>query len=260
MASEPNGPNQQNPGGLRSMVDQVKGMVQSLGPTNGPEDDFLPSFDDPTAEPVEAQPAEAIPLAEVPAESPVAEAAPAALAPCPICGASRSPGTQSCMDCGYFFTDDGVVGVAAAAPTGNGPPVRVRERYELLGKIGEREGVTRYRARDLGLSGNDNIPVTILKQAAPESEAAPTVPVEATPIGEAPVAEDEELLPSFEEFPGTLTGPATEVLAAQPVWPSAAWERNLLDSIEHPGLPAVLDTFFEDGFQYVVEEVPAGRS
>lgn len=256
MASEPNGPTQQKPGGLRSMVDQVKGMVQSLGPTNGPEEEYLPSFDLPSAAPAEAQPAEAVPMAAM-AE---AEAEPVALAPCPVCGATRTPGTPCCMDCGYFFTDNGVVagGVAVAAAASSSTPIRVKDRYELLGVIGEREGVTRYRGRDLGLSGNDNISVVVLKQAAPESAAVPAAPIEAGPIEAIPVADDEDFLPSFDEIPSAGAGPTTEVTTV-PVWPNADWERNMLDSIEHPGLPTVLDTFFEDGFQYVVEEVPVGQ-
>jgi serine/threonine protein phosphatase PrpC len=126
--------------------------------------------------------------------------------------------------------------------------------------VGERGGVSRYRGRDLGLSGNENIPVMLLREAMPETQAAPAAPVEATPIEAVPLAADEEILPGFDDAPVASFGPATEVLPAKPIWPSAAWESSLLDCIEHPGLPTILDTFFENGFQYVVEEIPAGQS
>jgi protein phosphatase len=44
-----------------------------------------------------------------------------------------------------------------------------------------------------------------------------------------------------------------------PAWPSLAWEASVLKKASHPTLPRILDQFTEDGFAYLVEEVPAGR-
>src|SRR5439155_3625039 len=45
-----------------------------------------------------------------------------------------------------------------------------------------------------------------------------------------------------------------------PVWPSIAWERALVEKLQHPALPRVSDAFVEDGFEYLVEELPEGQS
>jgi protein phosphatase len=39
-----------------------------------------------------------------------------------------------------------------------------------------------------------------------------------------------------------------------------AWEKALLDNAQHPSLPRLIDAFTEDGFEFLVEEAPAGRS
>src|SRR5262249_26456759 len=82
--------------------------------------------------------------------------------------------------------------------------------------------------------------------------------VEESAVASVATSQDDEILPIFDE-PSSGVGPATEVVA-RPAWPGISWERTLLDGIEHPGLPAVLDTFFEGDFQYLVEEVPQGKS
>ena len=48
--------------------------------------------------------------------------------------------------------------------------------------------------------------------------------------------------------------------AGQVVWPSLAWERDLLENINHPAFPKIVETFTEDGFEYLVEESPTGPS
>src|SRR5438876_706474 len=45
-----------------------------------------------------------------------------------------------------------------------------------------------------------------------------------------------------------------------PNWPSIAWERRLLARTPHLSMPRVLDSFRENGFEYLIEEVPVGRS
>src|SRR5579871_2397664 len=72
-------------------------------------------------------------------------------------------------------------------------------------------------------------------------------------------------MPSFDDVviggaSSTLSGPGTEILPAQPAWPSIAWERNLLKTLEQPGLPRLLAEFTEDGNDYLIEEIPEGRS
>jgi protein phosphatase len=168
------------------------------------------------------------------------------------------PSDTYCGDCGYFFKEPFPEGEVVAVPVGTllppAAPIRLKERYELLEQIGERLGVERFRAIDLGLSGSDNIPVVVVRELARDEPPA-AVPVEATPV--AVVDPEDELMPSF-DFP--TAGPMTEVLPDRPTWPGVAWERSLLDSIEHPGLPIILDTFFEEGYQYIVEEVPQGQT
>ncbi len=264
MASEPNGSTTPPANGARSPLDPVKALAQPLG-----EEEGMPEFDFPGEQPAEAIPI-AIPLDEdvpvaLPADAEPAEPPPAPIVVnCTVCGAVRHKGDACCGDCGFFYNDpypEGAAAVAAAAaappPAMNSAPVRVKERYELIEMLGERLGVERYKARDLGLSGSDNVPVILLKQAAPSAVAPPTVEISASELsGES----DDEIMPSFDFPPMGGAGPATEVIPNQPSFPNIDWERSLLDSVEHPGLPIVLDTFFEGDYQYVVEELPQGQT
>src|SRR5437764_15038729 len=119
-----------------------------------PDEEILPSFDFPGSEPA----AEAV--AAPPEVKPVVQAR------CPCCGAVRPKGDTFCGDCGYFFkepypSDEELAAgapVAVAAPA-SADPIRVRGRYELVEQLAERQGVERFRARDLGVSGTDNLPV-----------------------------------------------------------------------------------------------------
>jgi protein phosphatase len=235
-------------------------LPPSTDPLKGGEDELLPTFEFPSlAPPPEAVPVEAVPVEAVPVvEAPVAAPRPSKVikARCPCCAADRKPSDSFCGDCGYHYKDSFPTGDNGDAPEETPlmappAPVRVKQRYELLEMVGDRGGVERFRARDLGLSGNDNIPVMVLKQ--PEPKAAEVEVATAVPI-----ANDDEILPGFDDAPAAA-GPATEIVA-RPAWPSVEWERTLLDTVQHPGLPMVLDTFFEGGYQYAVEEVPQGRS
>jgi protein phosphatase len=258
-------------------------------PPRAPGDDAIPLAEPvssneadavvPVAQPVEteapaAQPAEAVPLAQSteakPAESLpetlpeipsplVDEVAPAPIL-CPVCGAARKGESSSCDDCGYYFSPADLAGSTAApsvADNPSPPAVRLKDRFEVREQIGEREGVTRYRGVDLGDGSAPPTPVVIVRQATPR----PAEPVEeAAPAEALPVAEEnEEILPAFDDvLPSAL--PTTEILAAQPAWPSLEWEQELLFSLAHPGLPAVLDRFTEGDYDYLIEEAPAGRS
>lgn len=45
-----------------------------------------------------------------------------------------------------------------------------------------------------------------------------------------------------------------------PQWPSLAWEAGILARVDHSSLPRVLDQFTEDGYEYLIEDVPQGQS
>src|SRR5262249_25793667 len=127
---------------------------------------------------------------------------------------------------------------------------------------GERGGVRRYRGVDHGVGLDDvgPVPVTILRMEKVAVAQVVDTALPAAPVAEAaPFDGGDEILPSFEDVLPAV-GPATGLLPAQPDWPSLHWERNLLEIIQHPSVPALLDSFEEDGFDYVVEELPTGRS
>jgi protein phosphatase len=136
-----------------------------------------------------------------------------------------------------------------------GPGTRVQDRYELTVLLTERDGVARFRGLDHGAGTPEPMPVTIVRMAvlaaAPLVEAT-EVAAEAIPGGE------DEILPSFDEVLPTA-GPITEPLPAGPTWPSTTWERSLLEVAQHPSLPAVLASFTEGGYEYLVEELPTGQ-
>jgi serine/threonine protein phosphatase PrpC len=243
-----------------------------------PEAAAVPPDSVPLAQPVPAPEALAAPAvdaalaaAEVaPPAEPVEPPAPAGPQLCPVCTAPRSDGQTWCDSCGFMFPAD-----APAAPaTTNGPagptpaalapaavPGRLKGRYELGTLVGERGSVQRYRGLDhgAGLDNSGPVAVTILRMEKPAVAQVVETAVPVAPAAEAaPFDGGDEILPSFEDVLPAV-GPATELLPAQPDWPSLPWERNLLEIIQHPGLPALLDSFEEDGFDYVVEELPTGR-
>ena len=211
--------------------------------------------------------AEAVPeipsplLADTP---PVAEAATAAPILCPICGAPRKGEEASCGDCGYYYSPADLAPLMNGNPNNSDVPAaipasRLRNRYELRDLISDRMGVARFRGLDHGHGSSPPIPVIVVRQVLPKA-AEPIAAAEA-PLAEAlPAAgEDDEILPMFDEVPPTAS-PVTEVLPAQPIWPSVEWEHTLLSTLEHTGLPAIVDRFTEDGFDNLVEEAPIGRS
>jgi protein phosphatase len=253
-------PKSPKPGGLLA---RLRGMVQQAAkPAEAPgEDDAVPTFDLPPAAPPPApaaEPAAAVPPAAEPA--PAEPAAPARL--CPICTAPRNGLQAWCDSCGYMFPPDAAPRPAAAAPAAvvtaeavpEEPAGRLQGRYEITVLLSEREGIARFRGLDHG--GGDPVPVTILRMEIP----AAALPVEEPDNGGAPptMTGDEEILPSFDEVL-PAAGPITQPLPDRPTWPSVAWERNLLDVVQDPALPGVLDNFTEGGHEYLVEELPAGR-
>src|SRR5207247_1243774 len=73
--------------------------------------------------------------------------------------------------------------------------------------------------------------------------------------------DDEEILPGFDE-PMPMAGPieGTPLGITGNAWPSLAWEKELLDKAAHPSLPAVVEAFVENNFEYLIEELPEGRT
>jgi serine/threonine protein phosphatase PrpC len=259
MSSTPSQPENTRPGGMRNWL---LGMVESLKPSEPtpPEEEVLPTWDAPGAAPPEAVPVQPPPLpaAEAPAAPPAEPPAPvAAPAPCPICDAPRAPGRTYCDSCGYIFPpDDGRAAVPAAAAAAPVAAV-VRDRYELGERLGERLGVERYRGTDR----TSGAPVVIVRTAAPPMvEAIP----EAEPVPEAepptdPSERETEEIPIGFDDPIPTSLPGTGPPQTAPAFPTPAWEEKVLHAANHPFLPQVIDSFADGGFEYLVEEVPAGR-
>src|SRR5262249_17347980 len=101
------------------------------------------------------------------------------------------------------------------------------------------------------------LPVVILRQVLPKLAE----PVVAEPVVATPLDDSEEILPGFDDIPMAGALPSqTERMPALPVWPSVAWERTVLDTVGQAALPAEVAYFTEDDFEYLVEEVPQGRT
>jgi protein phosphatase len=209
----------------------------------------------PAPQPVAAAP-------EPVAPPPVPPAAPAAAPPavsvaeapavetCPICGSTRRNGNPYCDDCGYMYGPPGSRPAASAGGNAGAPQGKVKDRYELLGLISERLGVSRFEGRDT--AGGKSVPVVIVRAALPAMVEPEAVEEGGAPEGVEAVSED-DLMPTFEEESVAVAAPGG--VAA---WPSVAWERGVLEG-GHPGLPDIVESFTEGDFEYLVEELPQGR-
>lgn len=177
-------------------------------------------------------------------------------AACPHCNAPREATATYCGDCGCVFSHDGNNGGAVASTPAAAPPPRVKDRYEIGKLLGQRGEVSRYQGRDLG--GAQPVGVIILRGPAPQA-AGDAEPVLAAEIIDEVPAEvlDAEILPAFDE-PALVA--AVEPDANTPAWPSVSWEKNLLDKAKHPAIPVILDHFVDEGWEYLVEELPVGES
>jgi len=215
---------------------------------------------------------------------PVEEDAPAVELPepttlsCPICGTVNALTRADCFDCGFHFSasdlararatssspdarnvnqsTDPDIPIAALAVSA-APSVRLQDRFEVGEKINERCGVVRYCGLDHGDGSGPPVGVIILQQQ---------IVVMAEPLFTEPALSgldssgEEEILPFFDDVLSSKSAsPITEILPACPAWPSVVWEKTLL-SLEHPGLPHVVAHFSEGDCEYLVEEVPNGRS
>ena len=140
--------------------------------------------------------------------------------------------------------------------------IKLQGRYELRARLTERCGVVRFRGVDTGDGSGPPVPVVVLRQELPALATPLPVEVVAEAVPVVAVADadaDEEIMPGFDD-PMAVTNPITEVLPPRPSWPGLAWEQGILRAIEQPGLPRVLDHFSDEAFEYLVEEVPTGRS
>jgi PPM family protein phosphatase len=140
-----------------------------------------------------------------------------------------------------------------ATPT---PAVRLQNRFEVGAKVGERQGVERFRGVDR--AATPAAPLWIVRQPLPPPALAELVDDSPTePIAESAFADD-EILPGFDDFPspGSIN---TAILPARPGWPSVAWEKGMLQALDHPALPRIIASFDENDFEYLIEEIPTGR-
>jgi protein phosphatase len=226
--------------------------------------DFLPA---PAEPPVELQWSSVTALAEPP---PFVE--PAVPEPCPACGTFRKGTQHYCDDCGWMFSNDPIrpaatlanaaphsaAGSAAAAnhpaPHNSRGPfampdgTRLRDRYEIGAQISERSGISRYWGFDHGSTPPRRI--VILQAAMPELPEV-VLPMEDNPE---PGIDEDEIIPTFED-----PMPVAQVAAVGAAWPSIAWEQALLEKLQHPGLPRVVEGFFEGNTEYLVEALPDGQ-
>jgi protein phosphatase len=243
--------------GLQAMLARLRGMVGAIAPPDAAEE-LLPTWDGGklSAEGVEADIA-VDPRAALAAEQMRGPDRPMPDQPipvCPHCQAVRTGQDPYCADCGWIFPPADVP-VAVRSPESTLP--RLQGRYEIGQRICERGNVVRYHGMDHG-AGNGAPARVIILRAAGERGCVSTPVLEALAQPRAP---DE--LPGGESTPVSVefAAPAllAEVVSPVPVWPSIAWERALLEKLDHPALPCVLAAFAEDGFEYLVEEVPVGQ-
>ncbi len=205
----------------------------------------------------EAAPApEAVPVVEA-VVAPVAAPASAPAAPqfCPVCQSPRKGSQTYCDDCGCVFPSQpraaGGSVATMSTPTPAAPPARLQDRYELVEQIAERGNVTRFRAIDHGAGGRA---VVIVRGALPEMAEVLLLEDE-VPVAAA--VEEDEFIPTFDT---PAAAPVAEIQPVSASWPSVGWELALLEKAHHPTLPAVLDTFADGTYEYLVEDCPEGAS
>jgi serine/threonine protein phosphatase PrpC len=203
----------------------------------------------PAAEEAPVPPPQEEEVAPPPAET--IPSAPAAV--CPFCQAPRVPNLTFCDDCGLVFPNQPET-PAVAPPPPAAPAGRVKGRYELGEVVNQRGDVVRYRGLDHGAENQPPVPVIVLRAAAPVAEP----PLAAESVSSEEAAEEDVLLPSFDDS-SLASLPATDLLPGKTPRSRLTWEKCLLDKARHPALPIVLDSFGEDDWEYLVEEMPAGQ-
>jgi serine/threonine protein phosphatase PrpC len=170
-------------------------------------------------------------------------------ATCPACGLPRDDNSEYCIDCGLVF-ESFVPPPPIEAPQNASP--RLKGRYQLGDLIISRGNVSRHKGLDFAAGTPQPLSVIILR-------GPPVIdPLSAlTSDGADGSPKGEELLPTFEDRLGQ-SQTVTVLLPLQPQWPSVAWERFVLERIQHPAFPRVLDSFTENGVDYLVEEIHTG--
>ena len=265
-------------GGLQAMLARLKGIVQTdptpdvpPPPTEAPNaaDDSTPPPDEPAAAPeVPSPPAEAAnntPVALIPETPSVQILTPQPVAPppaagpilCPVCGTPHAGTGANCSDCGYYFSAADLARSSADPSAPKAPAVKLQNRFEMGELLREHQGFARYRGLDHGDGTVAPVPVIILKQELAKGGIDTSAPAMALPMEMDDFGD--EIMPSFDDALITAS-PATEIIPSRQGWPGVAWERTLLTTHEQPGLPRIVADFQLDGFEYLVEEVPLGRS
>lgn len=167
---------------------------------------------------------------------------------CPACGSPRTGPQDFCDSCGLVFAS--FVPPTIMAPAQQLDPSRLHGRYQIGDLISNRGDASRYRGLDFTGGGVEPVTVIILK--------GPPVASPLAALTDNAAVSPEEVLPTFDDqLPASST--ETVILPFQPPWPSVAWEKYFLEKIQHPALPRMLDSFTEDGVDYLVEESRSGR-
>src|SRR5439155_11276231 len=65
---------------------------------------------------------------------------------------------------------------------------------------------------------------------------------------------------NLDELVPSTVYPETAITPNLAGWPSVAWERQLLQAMESPALPAEVDSFTDGDHEYLVLEVPDGQA
>jgi serine/threonine protein phosphatase PrpC len=163
---------------------------------------------------------------------------------CSQCGAIRDGDGQYCADCGFIFATETVAPESSKIPDG-----LIAGRFRLLRLLGERDGVARFGGQDEG-TGGDPIPVIVVRQPALPAPAEPP------PTNEVPSDGKFEFdLPESGSEQATVPIPDPD---APNGWPSVNWEQGILLRAAHLSLPRLIDAFTEEGYSYLVEELPSG--
>jgi serine/threonine protein phosphatase PrpC len=213
--------------------------------------------------------AEAKPQAVPPPAEPLPAEPPPATIPCPACGTPSKPKQRYCEDCGWLFGAEMPVptpepaAIAASPMTLVNPsrgadmpatstPTRLRDRYELRQLVAERQGTRRYRGFDHGTGEAVVIIATPL-----EVPAAVLIPDAAV------LDSDDEIMPGFDDdvpVASVVVGSGPGAGDTANAWPGASWEKQLLTRASHPALPHIVDSFVDNGTEYLVEQFPLGNS
>ncbi|MCE9530256.1 MAG: protein phosphatase 2C domain-containing protein [Planctomycetes bacterium] len=119
-------------------------------------------------------------------------------------------------------------------------------RYQIGDLILQRGPTQRFQGLDHCSGLGSPMPIVVIRQALLASEAASANPESFDSAQKTPI-DDESLL-------------ADTKVDDIPEWPSLAWEKRLLARTSHLSLPRILDMFEEKNYEYMIEEVPLGRS